>query len=708
MDNTSWLNMGKFYFICILMVALGQVGHAAEPTVSELELSAIANLDKAALKNDTWHTILPVPSDENQYFIATQAGKVYQLNNNEITQSAFFDLKVALNNPKIIALTAITLDPNFNYRDRDGYHSFYTAHIEASKKGAPKLAPKNTEFIVPYDAVVMRWQLTYLPNQTPKLSQQREVIRIAIQKTQEHIQQLSFNPYIEPWHEEFGLLFIALTQSEALKSEALYAGSILRIIPKRHGLQSYTIPADNPFANVADIRNEIIFIAGQKTEHFDWIKKSTYSLLVQLNQQDNNVLVQAKIGDDWRDAIPQAQIKKRFSPSKSQPPALMYHGRELKTLWGKALHLQEIENVWQLQASTLSSSVNSEVEIQNTPHKLINHNTNKQAQFSLHQKHDGELLLLEHNQQRLYAIKAPETVMNKAQVTDSTSIPQSNNSAFAFILFIILILASSFWYLRKNTENKQNFLHEQWANFDVDPETQSLSLYKRHAQAVEQVISITSLIRSELLLNDVVISTISADSTQAFSNDLEDKVLTMFAKEHRLKMLDEKQRKIQVCLTDAHNTRYLFCLYFRVGNIRHTKLKYQQVINKVIDWQWFFAQYINSSTSTKRVIKVKLKREKTATSTVIPVTPSEQLNADILEDNSTQSSQILPISSHNPMDNDTPAQQEIPGNGGDSGDLDTKLVSALDKLVVMKKQGYLSESEFSTAKAKILKNLVNE
>lgn len=707
MDKTSWLNICRLYFICILVAALGQVVHAVEPTVSELELSAIANLDKVALKNDKWHTVLPILGDKNQYLIATHAGKVYQINNSEITQSAVLDLKLALNDPKIIALTAITLDPNFNYRDRDGYHSFYTAHIEASKKNKPKLAPKSDDANVPFDAVVMRWQLTYMPNQAPKLSQQHEVIRIAIQQKQEHIQQLSFNPYVEPWQDDFGLLFIALSQSDALKSEALYAGAILRIIPKKYGIQSYTIPANNPFAKNADIGNEIIFIAGQKTEHFDWIKKSSYNLLVQLHQQDNSLLVQAKIGDDWREAIPQTQIKKRLSASNTQGSTLLYHGRELKALLGKVLHLQETENVWQLQASALSSPVNREDDLQNRPHNLINHHTNKRAQFSLHQKHDGELLLLEHNQQRLYAIKVPETVMTNAQVIDTTISPSNNNSMLAFMFFIISILAGYFWYLRRNIYKKQDFLHEQWANFDVNPATRSLSLYKRHEQAVEQIISITSLTRSELLLNDKVVSIISADSAQAFSNDLESKVLAIFAKEHRLKMIGEKQRKIQLCLIDDQNTRYLFCLYFRVGNIRHTKLKYQQVINKVIDWQWLFAQYINPIATTKRKIKVKFKQEAPETIEVIPAPSSDQSSNDILEDNSTQISQVLDMPSNNHASNGTPAQNNELNNDEDSADLDTKLVSALDKLVMMKKQGYLTDSEFSIAKTKILKDLAN-
>lgn len=708
MDKTNGLNMTRLYFIAMLVTALTPMAHAFDSPTTELELSAIANLDKAALKNDKWHTVLPVLGDENQYFVATHAGKIHQLNNNEISQSAFFDLKLALNNSAIIALTAITLDPNFNYRDRDGYHSFYTAHIEASDNDKPKLAPKGSEINLPYDAVVMRWKLTYSPNQPPKISQQHEVIRIAIQQKKEHIQQLSFNPYIEPWHEDFGLLFIALAQNEKLKNQALYAGAILRILPQKYGFQGYTIPAHNPFTKVADIHNEIVFIAGQQTEHFDWIKKSTYSLLVQMNHQDSNVLVQAKIGDDWRAAIPPAQIKKRFPPTSTKRKALLYHGRELKTLWGKALHLEERDNIWQLQVSELSSAINNEDNPQYTPHKLISDNVQKQARFSLHQKHDGELLLLEHNQQRLYTVKVPETASSKAPVAERTNSASNNNNVLAFMFFLAFIVVSYFAFLRKNNAKKQHFLHDQWANFEIDSGTKSLSLYKRHVQEVEKVISISSLVRSELLLNDEVISTISADATQAFSNELEEIVLTIFAKEHRLKMIDEKQRKIQLCLTDDQNTRYLFCLYFRVGNIRHTKLKYQNVINKVIDWQWLFAQYINAEATTKRKIKVKLIREKVDKQIINSASTPEQVAPETLEDNSTEVTQTSNISTNTSENNNIINSNTQLNSAEDSADLDTKLVSALDKLVMMKKQGYLSDREFNIAKAKILKDLVNQ
>lgn len=710
MEKYCWLNNIKAYWVFICLILQSALLHAADHSAINLELSTVADLERVALENDKWHAVLPVLGDEKQYFLVTVAGKIYQLHDTEVAQSAFFDLKSALKKPDIIALTAITLDPNFHYRDQPGYHTFYTAHTEASIKSATKLSPKKKDIDVPFDTVIMRWKLASLHSPMPKVSQQHEVMRIAIKNPQEHIQQLSFNPYIEPWHDDFGLLFISLAVSEEIKDDALYAGSILRIKPEKYGLQSYTTPANNPFTKIADIPNEIALITGQKTEHFDWIKKGFFSLLIQFNQQGTILLVEAKIGDDWRSLLPEKRIKKRLPATASKPKTLLYQGREIKTLWGKALRLKEVDNTWQLQPIALSSTVSTAEITQDLPHKLIKNDNNQQEKFSVHLRHNGELLLLEHNKQRLYTIKKPK-INNITAVDAETPIADSNNnSTFTFIFFMMFILMSYFWYLRHNTGKNQHFLHDEWANFDINLKTQSLALYKRHAKVAEKNISISSLIRSELLLNGDVISTVSADDTQAFSNKVEESTLAIFAKEHRLKMVDEKQRKIQLCLTDDKKKRYSICLYFRVGNIRHTKLKYSKVIDKAIDWQWLFAQYINPKLTGKRKILVKKTLEKTLDNTVIHTTTalnSEQKtsvhNAQAVVDHS-----LSPESSVEQAKNSHSLNTRETVNNEDSAShIDTKLVAALDKLVALKKQGYLDENEFDTAKTKILKDLAD-
>jgi hypothetical protein len=102
MDKNNWFETCKFYFIFIWVAVISQTAQAEVQTVNELELSAVANLDNAALENDQWLSVLPVIGDDEQYFIATQTGKVYQLNNNKISESAFFDLKSALKKPVLL------------------------------------------------------------------------------------------------------------------------------------------------------------------------------------------------------------------------------------------------------------------------------------------------------------------------------------------------------------------------------------------------------------------------------------------------------------------------------------------------------------------------------------------------------------------------------------------------------------------------------
>lgn len=704
MHKGRWFNHCKLGLVFVILTVINLTVYAKPPAINELELSAVANLDNAILENDQWQTILPVLGDEDHYFIASRAGKVYQLHNNKVSSTAFFDLKLALKNPDIITLTAITLDPNFHYRDKDGYHTFYTAHTEKSKTSTNKLTSNNTEVNSLYDTVVVRWKVTSLQRPTPQVSLQYEVLRIAIMNIDEPIQQLSFNPYIEPWHDDFGLLFIALARNEALKSEALYAGAILRIKPEKYGLQNYTIPANNPFTKVADIQNEIIFIAGQKTQHFDWIKQSTYSLLVQYNQLDTNVLIEAKIGDDWREAIPDQQIKKRLSVVDNKHKTLLYQGRDLKSLWGKVLHLQENENDWQLHALTINSTDDDNTNTKNISHKLINHNTNGQSQFSLHQKHNGELLLLEHSQQRLYAIKKPTAaltnVIEKKDLTSSSSKPN-----FLWVIFyFVLILIGIIWYLRKKHTQKQSFFQHQWANFEVDMKTMSVSLYKRHNKSPEMSINISSIVCSEILLNDDIISTISADDAHAFSNELEALVLATFGNEHRIKMMNDKHRKIQLCFTDEHKQRYMICLYYRVGNIRHTKLKYQQTIDNTIDWQWLFSQFINPNATTKRKVKAKPTPIKVVASSENKSPAMNISSSDTFEDNSTM---VGPNNDELAAQSTDIRSTETSTNSIDITATKSSLVADLDKLVMMKKQGYLNESEFNAAKAKILQDLAN-
>ena len=272
------------------------------------------------------------------------------------------------------------------------------------------------------------------------------------------------------------------------------------------------------------------------------------------------------------------------------------------------------------------------------------------------------------------------------------------------IFYFVLILIGIIWYLRKKHTQKQSFFQHQWANFEVDMKTMSVSLYKRHNKSPEMSINISSIVCSEILLNDDIISTISADDAHAFSNELEALVLATFGNEHRIKMMNDKHRKIQLCFTDEHKQRYMICLYYRVGNIRHTKLKYQQTIDNTIDWQWLFSQFINPNATTKRKVKAKPTPIKVVASSENKSPAMNISSSDTFEDNSTM---VGPNNDELAAQSTDIRSTETSTNSIDITATKSSLVADLDKLVMMKKQGYLNESEFNAAKAKILQDLAN-
>ena len=143
--------------------------------------------------------------------------------------------------------------------------------------------------------------------------------------------------------------------------------------------------------------------------------------------------------------------------------------------------------------------------------------------------------------------------------------------------------------------------------------------------------------------------------------------------------------------------------------MRHTKLKYSQVLTKSIDWHWLFSQYINPVATSKR--KIKFKQDKS-------VTQQELASTEINTDQLTTLDEPLEIElekgaknnqkpNTDDIDNDTSAESELTTTTEDLPNSETQLITALDQLVMMKKQGYLDENEFNMAKTRILNELAN-
>jgi hypothetical protein len=665
---------------------------------SAIEIAKISDLSSITLNGAKWKFFTPVVGEPNHYFIATDHGNIYTFDNLAITEQAFFDLKKQLPNSNIKNFTALTIDAGFNYRDRDGYQSFYTAHVEPAKTDKKKLtiSGKNLAF----DAVIMQWHLDRTDKITPQVRAQREVFRVAIASPEQGIVQLSFDPFIEPWHANFGLLHIALASSPSDPTLPLTSGVILRINPNKFGLRQYTIPEDNPFVKNEAVNDEVIILGAQGLQSFNWYKNGQSQLVIKHLKDQSQVLSLANIGDNWLDS-PNPKFLWQQKQNDVDFQYIFYRGRQLKNLWSNVLLLQNINQQWQLHSipfkpasepkeQTAQEQTTQELIFQgNLTHQAIN----PEADYTVFQSEENEIILIEQSNQTVFTI-IPPTLASVVAKVPMTAEPENSHSGLWFFLVLLAISSAGTYYYKRS--RGRHLLNTEWVNFDIHRSSQTIRLYKKRSSDAEKTLEINALVSSELILNDTVISQIDNTLEHGFSSSLEEKVRKIFGQEQRRKVIDNQQRKIQIKLTDNQKNSYLVCLYFRVGNIRMTKIKYSKVIENVIDWHWLFAQRINASVTKKRKMKVSV-------ANIGDSTKSKSAHPPMTKS-------VTP--SHSPKEFSATSQQDSHKNPGDksviaNANVDTELVDALDKLAELRKQGYLDEQEFNTAKAKILKDLLN-
>ena len=131
------------------------------------------------------------------------------------------------------------------------------------------------------------------------------------------------------------------------------------------------------------------------------------------------------------------------------------------------------------------------------------------------------------------------------------------------------------------------------------------------------------------------------------------------------------------------------CLYYRKGNQRLTKVKYEKALDQCIDWCWFIAKQINPEHCAVRKAKSSPPRQ----------TITKQPKAKV------EVKKIKPVEAVKTTKPEEAATSEESQLTHDLG-TDTAIVDALDKLVALKQKGFINEREFELAKAKLLQDLV--
>ena len=701
---------------------------AAYSTEGSYQLTNIAQLDHRLISQPNWQQLIANPSNKRQHFIIRESGQVYLIDDDEINPQAILDMSVLQpTRSSFFKLTAIALHPNFSLRDQDGYGTFYTAHIETINKSSKtkRLQERGDDLQLSFDDVITEWQFNAVNHQKVNIKTKREVLRIGVPDNVMVIKQLSFSPYVKSWNDNFGLLYVALNGGKKWP-EPLYSGVILRIDPAQFGLRSFRVPNNNPYMKKSKINNAIYLLGGQNIEQFIWPKKHSEYILVS-HQYDNKYLLSLIDGqNDWRDSTSKQVL---YQSDDAVHDMLMYEGRQLPLWRSKLLLLRQKEQHWFIDSLDFNFSDNKKTRKEKKPQvewQITSPQLPMNSQIILSSNDSGEIFLLEKTISVLFRL-TQYALVNKNIVVDSgenytNEKKSSDNSIFILLLIFVLVGAIYYWF-KRNGHSIKSIVRQQFSSFELSDSRQQIGLYYRHQHNAKTIIDIVDIVRSEIKLNEHSVCVINTQMGHGFNHDKEQDLRTIFVNEKIDKMVDGKMRQISLLLTDKKKHSYTVCLYMRKGSNRISKQSYVKVINELIDWCWFIGEKVNPNNTDKRKVEsIVLPKEKTESkSTKNHKTSLHNQAADIRRvthkmDNVSpllapdEPPLKLNVVNKNMHSADLAGEEssEVHSQVHQSSTIDTELVNALEKLVNLKQKGFLTMEEFSKAKNKLLKSLLEK
>ncbi|MGL1957594.1 MAG: SHOCT domain-containing protein [Colwellia sp.] len=281
---------------------------------------------------------------------------------------------------------------------------------------------------------------------------------------------------------------------------------------------------------------------------------------------------------------------------------------------------------------------------------------------------------------------------------------------YIFIWVLLVIVIYLFYRLKIKNFTVKGLLTNHYVYIELSESNQQIGLYRRHQNSTDTIINLANIVNAEIQLNNTSVGIINSEPRTGFTNNLEQDLRGAFIKEHANKMVDERTRQITLVLTDNKNKHYCIYLYLRKGDNRITRKSYYNVIDDLLDLYWLIAQQINADNTEIRNIK------KAKPSIIKNYTFSQQNNAELNAESSTEP--IVPPENRvqdkvaNTQKNNNAITQEhtekVADKAANREIIDTELVNALERLVRLKQQGFLTEEEFKQAKAKLLKGLLNK
>ncbi|MFT5295134.1 MAG: hypothetical protein ACI9YH_001144 [Colwellia sp.] len=693
----------RVMFTCSILFFLFCLLNYSTAVAEEYRLEVLAQLPTLSSTENI--AIIPLPIDSNnkpQYLLANETGEISLLNGTNLRSLSHLPLSVQTANQQI-RLTALTLHPSFSLADKTGYQTFFTAHIEPVKtnNNVARLTQLKSPTQLPFDAVITQWKYDSTAAEKIDVKQRREVLRIAVPTATHQIPKIAFNPYNKVWHDDYGLLHVALSENESesdganVNKDVLYSGVVLRINPEKFGLRNYMVPRNNPFVKTNDINNEIFILGAKNIKSFSWSKQHHDALLVQHTYDSVQQVAVAKKGTDWREKYQNKLVFPFESKIASNAKVFTYYGRKLKSLVGSILYLSKNTTNWQLaKLNTTANSVENKEKITVTPIELLKSGElSAQNKISLFFDHANEPLLLDHTKKQLLSITVNQPVAdsdNNVEIEDSQdeqSSPESSNAYGKLLLILFVLVLTVVFYRLRPRDTAKVKLRNQFARFELDDTKTTLSFYKRHQLEIDSELPVSDIVNSEVFLNDNNISIINKESGHGFDEQRENQVRWSFTQAHRHKLVGKEIRQVNIYLTDNNAKTHVVCLYLRKGNQRLTKAKYFDTLETAIDWSWFIANQLNPTDTSIRTVKETVMNK-----------PREKVHSK---------PKISPVDVNESEKKETKIIKQTQEELHDIAVHDSELINALDKLVNLKQQGFLTDEEFSLAKAKILSDMTS-
>lgn len=646
----------------------------------QLKLIADFNQLNDVSSNSSWLDPLASPID-GEFFIARNNGLVYLLGGNKQDKQ-----KIVLNLPQefkqsaSFVLTAMSLHPSFMLPEEAGYATFYTAHTTEfnTQKYTNQITLLDNNFDFALETVITAWKYDF-DNQTIEANTQREVLRIPITSQENAIQQLSFEPYLKPWNADYGQLYFSLGYIKELKDQALYSGSILRISPLLFGSRNYTVSQANPFLKEPEINDEIVVMGGQNIDKFFWAKYSYESIFVQhINSEQQQGLSKAKIGVNLSD---QTQTV-NFGPQPDEMSSTMlYQGRNVLHLRNKMVFFSLLDNQWQLFSIGLESLNTDSPKFEVA---ISFEGISPSSFLTVHQDIQNEIIVFDKNQNRLYSLQSTPEKMVKEDVSESSTADFGAQYLVLFICLLTLLFSGLIFIYRKNSTYKLAIypLDKGYVRFEYQLRKDTILLFKINHKKAHKTLYLKDISCCEILLNNDSISIIDDKPENTISNKIEAEIRANFTKEQSKTMFEGQTRQIEIKLSDM-NGSYTICLYLRKGNNRVTGTKYYRAVDILIDLCWIISKRLNSQTETRIAPVVAFARPNLSLKTSTTVNKNDT-------DNNLPKSKQSETNFEEPTTSDKVTQQ-------------SDVVEALEKLVKLHKQGYLTDEEFSLAKSNLLK-----